>query len=212
MTAKFRSRKSLHTLNLLGENRLILQPTAPIAWIGYAIIALGVLFAARNANDPNAWKGAAFVVLIGLITRFGPTTTLFDRKRGILKRRYFGTNKVYLLSQVTGVRLFPNEMSVEKRSGRAIPYMCYSLILTLDGADFGRITLAENGAADTLGNCGRTIAAFINVPFVDERFLNVQQSQRENQSALKNLQPDSRTFQELKSKLNKWNRKRNRRK
>ena len=130
----------------------------------------------------------------------------------MVARRQAGRSAGNPLSQVTGGRRSPNEMAVEKRSGRDIPYMCYSLILTLDGADFGRITLAENGAADTLGNCGRTIAAFINVPFVDERFLNVQQSQRENQSALKNLQPDSRTFQELKSKLNKWNRKRNRRK
>jgi hypothetical protein len=203
MASRFSSRHSLHILQRLDEDRLLLGPLALGPWIGYTFILIGSLVILSKPSNGSVWIFGLFFALIGCLTRFGPPTTLWDKKTGFLTIRRFHFLDKYPLLQIKDVRVIRGKYVFDQQRIR-LSYQSYNLVLRLDndrldndrldndrsGNDYEeQLNLLENGAAPLQIEYGRTIAEFLGVPFVDE---SETAAERHSQSVLQPEHPKQR--------------------
>lgn len=213
MASRFSSRHSLHILQRLDEDRLLLGPLSLGPWIGYTFILIGSLVILSKPSNGSVWIFGLFFALIGCLTRFGPSTTLWDKKTGFLTIRRFHFLDKYPLSQIKDVRVIRGNYVFDQQRIRQ-SYQSYNLALRLDNGrlDNGRLdndrsyndrsyndrsshdyeeqlNLLENGAAPLQIEYGQTIAEFLGVPFVDE---SETAAERHSQSVLQPKHPKQR--------------------
>lgn len=199
MASRFSSRHSLHVLQQLDVDRLLLGPSSLGPWIGYSSILIGALVILSKPSNGSTWIFGLFFVLIGCLTRLGPTTTLWDKKTGLLTiRRLYFLDK-YPLSQIKDIRVIRGNYVIDPHR-RRLNYQSYILVLRLDNVAEEQLNLLENGAAPLQCEYGRTIAEFLGVPFVDESETVVE---RHSQPVLQSKHPKQRPLHSEQADANK---------
>lgn len=171
MSNFFSSKQTMHVLERRNEDQLILRAGGLAGCAGLAFLILGFAFLAAGFYNPAGWFYGPFFLFVGFLTRFGPHTTVLDRKRGVLKIRRFHFRNQYLLSQIEDVRvvLGRSVAPVHNSSYADRSYQSFQIVLSLDNSYEGRMVLLENGDGALQNQYAREIAIFLKVPYFDER-------------------------------------------
>lgn len=160
----------MHAIEMRNKDVLVLRADGLTSLGGMALMLFGVACLISTLYAPAGWFWGPFFLLVGYLLRFGPHTTVLDRKQNVFKIRRFHFRHQYPLSQIKDVRLVQGRIVVPVHSNSSVdrPYQSYQILLSLEDPNVGRVALLENGNWSLQAQYASEIAHFLGVPFFDE--------------------------------------------
>jgi hypothetical protein len=172
--ATWASGYSIHTLERVGEDRLVLRGTnfvlgtAIAFFVGGALILLG--WAQTNtldeakAIDARATIGGLLLIL-GCGVWLAPQRVVFDRRRGQVSRRYWLFRFSYSWNHIVGVQII---YGGRHQSSDEPDYETREINLVLNSSDAPRVNLTNHADHATTRSMATEISRFLMVPLWDE--------------------------------------------
>jgi hypothetical protein len=165
-----------HVLTRLGENVLVLKPSASNRFFALLLMTLGVgvhLFGLYSLRWEPQWigwliGGFGFVfVLAGVAVFVSPARVEFDLREGVLRRKWLFRQRSWPLESVRAVQLVEGGWHGEGDSESA-PYFTYQMNLVLNDESQPRINLTNHANWDATWTAASELAEFLNVPLLNE--------------------------------------------
>jgi len=168
-----------HRVVRQGSGVLVLEPDFSLLITGLGILLLSpvIYFLVRHYSSDHQllvwgtaapWLAGVPLIIATLVSRIAGTCVRFDRDRGEIKiaGARFGRGVEYAVNEVREIQFCSGGIRGGTRNGHWESFQL-NLLLNRQGK-ISHVNLLDNGGKRQLRDISRTIAEFLEVPFLDD--------------------------------------------